>query len=335
MKRIRIGVVGLSFGSWMIEHEILSASAAPYVEIAAVCDVQEQKAQEWGAKLQVPYYQRLEDLLLDSSIEAIALFSGPNGRADLIEQIILAGKHVMTTKPFENNSLNAQNILQKAQSLHKVIHLNSPSPMLNNDLLQAQRWIDSYELGRPIAFRAETTCSYREKANGTWYDDPELCPVAPIFRLGIYMINDLVRFFGEVDKVNVLQSRIFTERPTADNAQLNILFKNGSIGNIFASFCIDDQQYYKTAFVMNFERGTIYRNIGPRSNDPAVKNNLLQVVAVQNGKQIIESFQTRAAEGYQWDVFYKTVRGERLEDPSYADDIVAGIRLIELMKEQQ
>ena len=71
--------------------------------------------------------------------------------------------------------------------------------------------------------------NYCEQADGGWYDDPERCPVAPVFRLGIYIINNLAELFGEPEKVCALSSRILTGRPTADNADLAVLFKNGAI----------------------------------------------------------------------------------------------------------
>jgi predicted dehydrogenase len=331
---IKIAVVGLNFGAWMIENELLSEFAGKYVRIAAVCDAREDKAREWADKLNVPYCTDLEQLLANPEIEAAALFTGPVGRARLIEKIIEAGKHVMTTKPFENDSEEARRVLARARELGITVHLNSPAPELRGDLRQVQEWIRTLDLGRPVAFRAETTCSYREKPDGSWYDDPQLCPAAPIFRLGIYLINDCVRFFGEVEQVSVFQSRLFTGRPTADNAQLSLLFTNGALGNVFASFCIDDKQYYKTAFTMNFERGTICRNIGPRPHSTDRRPNLMQVAAVHNGRQVIESVEAESNEGYQWDVFYATVRGERTDDPAYHDQIVTGIRVIEMMKRQ-
>lgn len=334
-ERIRVAVVGLNFGSWMIKNELLSPEGAANVEIVAVCDMQQDKVLEWSNKLNVPGYTDLDAVLADPRVEAVALFSGPAGRAKLIDQIIEAGKHVLTTKPFETNSAAARAVLRKAAKLGRVIQLNSPAPELTNDLQQVQRWIEEYDLGRPIAFRAETTSSYREQPNGSWYDDPELCPVAPLFRLGIYVINDCLRFFGEAESVTVQQSRLFTGRPTPDNAQLGIQFKNGAIGNVFASFCIADKQYYKSAFVMNFERGTIYRNMEPQNHSDGRQPKELRLVATRDGEQVFDAATCETKECYQWSVFHDTIRGLRTEDPAYADHIVAGLQLIEMMKATQ
>ena len=41
MKRYRMAVVGLHFGKWLIDNEIIKGYAAPYLELAAVCDQNE------------------------------------------------------------------------------------------------------------------------------------------------------------------------------------------------------------------------------------------------------------------------------------------------------
>jgi predicted dehydrogenase len=333
MNPIRVAVVGLNFGSWMIDHELLSSAATPYVSIQAVCDLQESKAKLWGEKLQVPYYTNIYNLLQQADIEAVALFTGPIGRAALIHAIVDAGKHVMTTKPFESDHAQARQVLHKARALGKVIHVNSPSPILSPDLQKVKDWIEQYELGQPIAFRAETTCSYREQPDGSWYDNTELCPVAPITRLGIYLIHDMIRFFGDIADVHVQQSRLFTQRPTVDHAQLSLRFTNGALGHIFASFCIDDQQYYKAAFTMNFERGTIYRNMTPMNQFQQKKQNDLVMIATRDGMQYTDSYSTPIQQGYQWQVFYEVVRGLRPDAYEVHEQIVTGIRCLEMMKQ--
>ncbi len=331
---IRMGVVGLNFGSWVIDNEIQNGPGQAYIDLVAVCDLQPEKVSGWYDKPGVKGYTKIEHLLENPQVEAVGLFTGPAGRAELIEQILDAGKDIMTTKPFELDSRKARRVLEKAQRLGRVVHLNSPSPMMPPDIEKIAEWIRNYDLGRPIAYRASTWCSYREKADGSWYDDPALCPAAPIFRLGIYLINDTAWFFQGVRAVKVLQSRVFTERPTADNAQLSILHEDGSIGNIFASFCIDDRQHYRCALELNFERGTIYRNSGPIAADIDNQTFQLEISASVQGRQVIERCLIENNQsGYQWDHFWRVVRRKVLNQQASHEMIVSGIKVIELMAE--
>lgn len=336
VEKIRIGIVGLNFGEWII-NDLLKGSGKDYFEVAAVCDINEERTRYIAETYNVKAYFKLDDLLADTGIPAIGLFTSPGGRSLLIDKIITSGKDVITTKPFELDACNALKVLTKAREMGRVIHLNSPSPLLNPGLKQIKEWSVKYNLGRIVACRCDTWASYREQPDGKWYDDPEQCPAAPVFRIGIYLINDLVRLFGKAEKVQVIHSSLFTRRPTPDNAQLSILFKNGAICNVFASFCINDGQPYKNSLTVNFERGTVYRNIEPLKRDEIYGFSRMSLAALDNeNNPVIEHIDCKgASDEYQWDVFYKAVRGERLDGEVTPEEIAEGIKIINAMARAQ
>ena len=327
--KIKIGVIGLNFGRWMIE-EIQMPPASDFFEITAVCDLDAEKAEKFGRQLNVASYTDLDKFLAEGDMEAAALFSGPVGRAGLIQKIIRAGKDVMTTKPFESDSAAAKEALDEAKRLGRVVHLNSPSPVMTEDMRIIKGWREKHGLGQPIACRSDLWANYREKPSGEWPDDPNQCPVAPIYRLGIYAINDLLQIIGEPESVTVMQSRVFTERPTSDNAQLGIMFKNGAIGNIFASFCVCDGNYYKSSLMLNFENGTISRNGGALKKDKGKLE-----LSAHDGKIEEVAHFTEQSGVYLWESFYKSIKGER---PAYdidPDTVVWGMKVVEAMRKAQ
>ncbi len=326
-KRIPIGIVGLNFGHHIIESLQTRPECRDF-EIVAVCDLDAAKAQKMAQKLGVRAFSNFEEFLSAPGIETVGLFTGPLGRAGLVRHLIEAGKDVITTKPFENDPQAAWDVLCEAEKLGRVVHLNSPAPLLPPDLAQIAAWRQQFGLGRAVACRADVWVSYREQADGSWYDEPEKCPVAPIFRLGIYLINDLVQIFGPAQTVQVLHSRLFEGRPTPDNAQLGILFQNGGLANVFASFCVDDGDYYRDSLTLNFENGTIYRNAGPqRCGDE------LSLVMAQNGdRTIVAHAEVSARSGnYQWENFARAVRGEKLKNATTPAEVVAGLQIIQAM----
>jgi len=240
---------------------------------------------------------------------------------------------VMTTKPFELDPVAARSVLEEAVSLGRVIFLNSPPPLPAKWMQQVIDWQKEFNLGPPISAHAEAMAHYVEKADGGWYDDPERCPAAPVFRIGIYLINDLARLFGGVERVQVLGSRVLTGRPTLDNANLNMLFKNGAVCSIHANFCVDNGQYYANSFIIHYERGTIYRNIRFMPYGQANLGSRLQLVAVTGEKKS----ETREVElfddgsDYQWEVLYDTIT-KRKVTPMPIDDVVHGVQVIAAMK---
>jgi len=339
--KIKMVFVGLRFGLEVLRRDYLNPTVAePGLEVIGVCDLDVKKAQAAGKELNLKVYTSLEDVLNDSSVDAVGLFTGPAGRAGLIRRIIRAGKHVMTTKPFEVNAEAALDVLKEAKELKKVVHLNSPGPLPASETEQILQWTHEYDLGRPVSFYWETYASYFQKADGLWYDDSEKCPVAPIFRLGIYGINQIIRLCGSIDEVGVVYSRIRTGRPTPDNALLSLKFKNGVVGSIHASFCVNNGILYPDELILHYERGTIRVTAveSDANGEMSVKQVSLQAVDAE-GKMITREvrFDLKVLTGkYQWGNFYKAVKSELpLHGEIIPEQIVAGIQVINAMAEAE
>lgn len=343
MERVRIAVVGLRFGRSMVDS-MLAAPGCQHLELVAICDKNPAVLEPIRQRTGLPAFTDMHQVLTDPTIQAIGLFTGPVGRAELIRQIIRAGKHVLTTKPFERDPEAALKVLREAKEYGKVVHMNSPGPELPADLRQVLAWQQQHDLGQIVAARFTTWNSYKEVADGSWYDDPVLCPVAPIYRLGIYQVNDCIRMLGPARKVHVLASRIATGRPTADNGQLSILFRNGAIANIFSSFCVNDGQCYRNSMTLNLQRGTIYRNEGPLSADKANCNTTMTLVTrddelhprtrLWNPSQKTVDI-TADSGNYQYEAFQRAVHGQPLRDEVTAEQIVDGIRVIAAMAKSE
>lgn len=330
--KIKMVAVGLFFGRHIVEDHILNGPAGEFIELVGVCDLKRALVEPLVERYGLRAYKNLESILLDPTIEAVGLFTSPVHRADLIRDIIRASKHVITTKPFELDPEAALVVLHEARSLHKVIHMNSPSPLMDAESAQILDWVEEFDLGRPVSFHWETHANYQEQPDGSWYDDSERCPVAPVFRLGIYAINQFVRLLGDVDQVRVVESRIRTGRPTSDNALLSLLFRNGVIGSIHASFCVKNKYSYANDLTFNYERGTIRSEAIAEDRYGASRKRLwIQAAGKTREGSRGEAFFDRAdlSGGYQWSAFYEAVRnGGCLEGEFLPEQIAAGIRVV-------
>lgn len=331
--KIKMGVVGLRFGDAVISGQIIQGIGHPYVQLCGVTDLNAAVARSRSERYNVPHFATYDDMLADKSIEAVGIFTPPAGRADMVRRAILARKHVMTTKPFELDAGAALSVLNEARNIKRVVHMNSPSPLLPPDWQQVETWRRRYKLGRPIAANFSTWASYREEADGSWMDDPKRCPAAPIFRIGIYSVNDMVRLMGPAASVQVTTSRLFTGRPTPDNAQLTLRFKNGAIGGIFASFCINDGNFYADAVIVNFENGTIYINAQPPVG-PSDHIQLHLVMAEGKAAHTMDRVTIPLAQRagtYQWDNFYHALREGTSQDTLTPLQVAEGIAIVEAM----
>lgn len=333
MERVKIVVVGLNFGAYIL-NQIAAGQGGEHLQLVGVCDLDVEKCTQKAQELGVRAYASLDEVIAEPRVEAVGLFTGPTGRAALIHRLIQAGKHVLTTKPFERDADAALAVLREAERLGVAVFMNSPSPLLPPDLAQVAVWRQEFDLGRLVAARFDIWASYQENADGRWYDSPQQCPVAPIFRIGIYLINDAVRLFGEAAEVQVLSSRLRTGRPTPDNAQLSILFRSGALVNIVASLCVDDGDAHRNAMTLNLERGTIYRNCGPVQSTYREGSEMSLVQRGSEGRHVAAHVMLHGYHPhhvYQWDVFQRFVRGERGLPLVTPETVAAGIRIIEAM----
>jgi predicted dehydrogenase len=331
-----IAVVGLRFGRSIL-NQTRQIPASSSFNLSAVCDFHEDLVWEAAREFGVPGYRSLDELLKRDSSPVIGLFTAPKGRAQLIRKIIRAGRDVLTTKPFELDADEAQSVLEEARDLGRIVHLNSPSPTLAEDLQLIKDWRGEHHLGEPIGGSARVWVSYQEDADQTWLDDPVACPAAPLFRLGIYLLNDFTSVFGPAESIQLMTSSIRTRRPTPDNAQVNIKYRNGALGHVFASFCVEDGDHYQNSMVLNFENGTIYRNAGGLRKVKDIGNTELILVQLKNGHRTVteQSEITEPSGRYQWAILAESVRSRILASDELISDIVQGIRLVNALQRAQ
>lgn len=335
--KLDIAIVGLGFGRTIID-EVRAQPAADFFNLSAVCDLDESRLREHSRRSGVIGYRSLDELLEKDNSPVIGLFSAPHGRANLVRQIIRAGRDVLTTKPFEVDPLEAASVLEEARSLGRIIHLNSPGPAPSQDLRLIDEWRVRHDLGRPVSGSARVWVSYDENADGGWADDPKRCPAAPLFRLGIYLFNDMRHVFGPAESLQLMTSSLRTGRPTPDNAQVNIKYRNGALGQVFASFCVRDGDHYRNSMVVNFERGTIYRNAGALRKTADLSKG--EIVLVREGhhnvRRVVELSEITEMSGlYQWALLADAVRQRRGLSESSVFDIVEGIRLVRAMSKAE
>ena len=337
-KRIKMAVVGLRFGEYVVECQILGQPGMDAIELVGVFDLDVSKSSRIAQKHAVRHYASLDEILGDPQVEAVGLFTPLNGRAELIRKIIRAGKHVMTTKPFEQDAADALAVLEEARALNKIVHINSPEPLPDQETAQILNWQEEYQLGQPVSVRWETYTSVREQADGSWYDDPAQCPVAPVFRLGIYGINQMLRLCGKVEAVNVAHSRLFTGRPTPDNGELSLQFENGALGSVFASFCIDDGQRYANHLCIHFARGTVRGEVSETFENHDMRAKKLSLQALDpEGRVVTRSVNLESEQlngKYQWENFHDAVRsGQPLAGEIDPELIAHGVQVINAMCE--
>lgn len=112
MEKLRLGVVGLGEG-----RSIISAALGSSLwELVRICDLNERLCKDRAAEFSFSRWTtRMEELLGDSSIDVIGLYTPDSLHAKHIAQCLSAGKHVICTKPLIDNLADAPALLDAAK----------------------------------------------------------------------------------------------------------------------------------------------------------------------------------------------------------------------------
>jgi predicted dehydrogenase len=121
---MKIGILGLGEG----RSTMSAALASPKLELKMVCDRDmdtcKQRAHEFNFHNYTTNYQ---DMLDDAEIDIIAIYTPDHLHAQHVKQALLAGKHVVCTKPFIDDLADAQELLELAQKSGKKIFIGQSS----------------------------------------------------------------------------------------------------------------------------------------------------------------------------------------------------------------
>ena len=98
MNEIRIGIVGLG---WVSEAHILALKAAEGVKVTAICSSHNPSPAELEERFGIPLkvYTNLQDMLSDSTIDAVTICTANMLHAQQTIAALEAGKHVYIEKP--------------------------------------------------------------------------------------------------------------------------------------------------------------------------------------------------------------------------------------------
>ena len=69
------------------------------IRLSAVCDVVEERAREAGARLGVPYFKSVDEMLANAPADVVTLCTPSGLHPDHGIKVARAGKHVITEKP--------------------------------------------------------------------------------------------------------------------------------------------------------------------------------------------------------------------------------------------
>ncbi|MHB8319408.1 MAG: Gfo/Idh/MocA family protein [Acidimicrobiales bacterium] len=153
MEKVRLGVIGAGN---IADLNVAGYLEHPKCDVLAVCDVNQDVAQDAAKKWNVPkVYTRIDDILADDEIDAVEVLTPTHLHHDHVIAALRAGKHVSVQKPVANSISDAREMSATADECGKVLRV-SECFVHYPPLELAKRLVVEGAIGRPTAIRIKT-----------------------------------------------------------------------------------------------------------------------------------------------------------------------------------
>src|SRR5438045_2963347 len=94
---IHVGIIGLGFGK---NVHLPAFRLDPRCQVSSICSTRLDAAKEASEQFGIPHFSdRWQDLIHDPSLDAIAISTPPLVQAQILAEVINAGKHLFCEKP--------------------------------------------------------------------------------------------------------------------------------------------------------------------------------------------------------------------------------------------
>ena len=163
-------------GLWGGLHARVYSESAK-VRLAAVCDVDEQRARDLGSKFAAESYTDLNKMLARDDIDAVSIVTPDFAHTDIALAAIRAGKHVLVEKPLATTSAECRRIIDAANAAGVKLMVDFHNRW-NPPFCSAKASIDKGEIGsvRLIYYRLSDTIfvptemlSWASKSTVAWF----------------------------------------------------------------------------------------------------------------------------------------------------------------------
>jgi len=213
--------------------------SCPNAELVAVADTRNERLiavkEKFGVK---NLYTDYKDMLKSDLIDAVSICVPNFLHAQVAIDSSEAGKHVLCEKPMATRLEDADRMISAARKNNVKLMIGNSLRFLPNHKL-AKDWVQKEKIGKIYFVRAQFASSGPYGAAGItspFYFDPNKGG-GVLFDAGAHLVDLLLWLFGDISKVHACVSAYKKEINKADDvASVSLKFKNGMIGELFASW---------------------------------------------------------------------------------------------------
>jgi predicted dehydrogenase len=210
---VNVGIVGCGNISGIY---LKNGAVFEDIAIAAVADIDMDRARARAAEYGVPRACSVDELLADPQIDIVINLTIPAAHAEVALAALEAGKSVYNEKPLAVTRDDGRRLLDLARARGLLVG-GAPDTFLGAGLQTCRALIDAGAIGEPVAASAFMLSPGHE----SWHPSPEFYYQrggGPMFDMGPYYLTALVALLGPARRVTgsarvTRPERVITSQP--------------------------------------------------------------------------------------------------------------------------
>ncbi|MSP11473.1 MAG: Gfo/Idh/MocA family oxidoreductase [Chloroflexi bacterium] len=236
--RLKVGIIGCGIGKSHAE----AYTQLPNVQIVALAGLDVERCAQLARTYSISrVYKEYTDLLQDDEVQAVSIGLPNFLHAPAAIAALEAGKHVLCEKPLARRAAEAQQIVDKAQEVGKVLSI-CYNHRFRNDVQMMRQAVSAGHLGEVYYAKAGWMRRSGIPGLGTWFTNKELSGGGPLIDLGVHVLDMALFVLGYPQPLTV---------SAATYAKFGPQGKGGFIGGRFTNLTNGkfDVEDLATAFI--------------------------------------------------------------------------------------
>ncbi|SFL54466.1 Predicted dehydrogenase [Gracilibacillus orientalis] len=239
MEKLKVAVIGC--GSIAIHRHLPEYQANPFVEIVAVCDLKEDRAQLRASEYNAQAYTDYKQAITDSKADLVSVCLPNYLHAPVSVFAAEQGKHVLCEKPMATSEEEAQQMIEASNNAGKKLMIAHNQRFVPSHE-KAKQLITNGEIGKVYSFRTTFGHGGPEgwsiDGKESWFFRKEEAFIGALGDLGVHKA-DVIRYIlgTEFTEVAAMVEASAKENSDVDDQAVTILrSEKGIIGTLTASW---------------------------------------------------------------------------------------------------
>ena len=258
---VNMAVVGLGMG----KNRCTQITETDGIRLAAVCDINAEKAKKVGEQFGVPYTDNIDDITSDPAIDAVYVVTFTGRHCEVAEKCLKAGKHVLVTKPMDVNYERCMKLKELAEEKGLLMacdfDLHFRGPLTELKTAAEKGYFGRVKSVNTILNIKRTDEYYKE--NGGWRGTLALDGGGALSNQGIHEIDRILSIFGMPEKVRCHTARQTFDIEAEDYGIAEMLYADGMIARFSSTTSYPASSWYTRIEVYGDEGAYLLTSGGP------------------------------------------------------------------------